>query len=70
MNTVIVSPKFQVVIPKNIRDTLGLVAGQKLQVLLYQNRIEMIPLKPISALKGFLNDNSVISAQDKGISWT
>lgn len=54
METVIISPKFQVVIPRAIRQSLGLQPGQKVQAILYQNRIELIPLKPIQAARGFL----------------
>ena len=54
MTTVTVSPKFQVVIPKNIRNTLGIVSGQKMQLLMFNDRIEMIPIKPIATLKGFI----------------
>ena len=39
MQTVTVSPKFQVVIPKSIREALHLVACEKLQVFSYQNRL-------------------------------
>lgn len=51
-----ISPKYQVVIPKAVRDELGLMAGQKVQVMAYKDRIELIPLKPIKDLKGFLPD--------------
>jgi AbrB family looped-hinge helix DNA binding protein len=54
MTAVTVSPKFQVVIPKNIRESMGIVAGQKVQVIQYQNRIELIPLKPMKQMRGFL----------------
>jgi AbrB family looped-hinge helix DNA binding protein len=54
MQTVTISPKFQVVIPKDIRDTLKLKAGQKVQAIAYENRIELIPLRPIRKMKGFL----------------
>lgn len=54
MTAVTVSPKFQVVIPKAIREDLGIVSGQQVQVLSYQNRIELIPLKPMREMKGFL----------------
>ena len=54
MNTVTVSPKFQVVIPKNIRDALQLRPGQKMNVIDYNGRIELIPDRDISDLKGFL----------------
>ncbi len=54
MTAVTVSPKFQVVIPKEVRDALGIVSGQRVQVLTYQNRIELIPLKPMQEMRGFL----------------
>ena len=54
MTEVTVSPKFQVVIPKEIRESLGIVSGQKVQMLRYQNRIELIPLKSMKEMKGFL----------------
>jgi len=54
MTAVTVSPKFQVVIPKEIRDSMGIVSGQKIQILTYQNRIELIPIKPMKKMRGFL----------------
>lgn len=61
MTAVTVSPKFQIVIPKEIREALGIFSGQKVQMLTYQNRIELIPLKPMKEMKGFLKgiDTSV-----------
>jgi AbrB family looped-hinge helix DNA binding protein len=54
MQTVTVSPKFQVVIPKAIREAMRLRPGQKLKVMEYEGRIELIPDRDISELKGFL----------------
>ncbi len=54
MDTLTISPKFQVVIPKAIRESLGLSAGQKVQAVLYLNRIELIPLEPAKHARGFL----------------
>ncbi len=54
METVTVSPKFQVVIPRDIRDRLGLTPGQKLQAIAYENRVELIPLRPAAEMRGFL----------------
>ncbi|HKP98295.1 MAG TPA: AbrB/MazE/SpoVT family DNA-binding domain-containing protein [Fibrobacteria bacterium] len=56
MVTSTISPKFQVVIPKEIREKMGLKAGTKVQVLQYEDRIEFIPLKPMKSLRGFLKD--------------
>ncbi|MGD9289512.1 MAG: AbrB/MazE/SpoVT family DNA-binding domain-containing protein, partial [Desulfobacterales bacterium] len=52
MQTVTVSPKYQVVIPKNIRDALKLRPGQKMRVIEYDGRIELIPDRDISELRG------------------
>ena len=54
MDTVTISPKFQVVIPSKIRETLRVQPGQKVKVILYDNRIEMIPVRPLEELRGFL----------------
>lgn len=54
MTVVTVSPKFQVVIPRAIRESMGLEAGQKVQALEYQNRIEFIPVRSIKSMRGFL----------------
>ncbi|WP_116807903.1 AbrB/MazE/SpoVT family DNA-binding domain-containing protein [Steroidobacter cummioxidans] len=61
MTTVTVSPRFQVVIPQVIRDALGIKPGQRIQALQYQDRIELIPLRPMRKARGMLEgiDTSV-----------
>ena len=54
METVTVSAKFQVVIPRAIRDSLGIRPGQKVQVIRYGDRIELIPMRPIQQARGSL----------------
>jgi AbrB family looped-hinge helix DNA binding protein len=54
METVTVSPKFQVVIPKKAREVLGLQAGHKIQVVVYNDRIELIPVRPARLARGLL----------------
>ena len=54
METVTISPKFQVVIPKAIRERLNLAPGQKIHAILYGDRIELIPVRPIEEMRGFL----------------
>lgn len=54
MLAVTVSPKFQVVIPQAVREQLHIEAGQKLQVLAYEHRIELLPIETPQALRGFL----------------
>jgi len=52
MQTVTVSSKYQVVIPKEIRDAIGLRVGTRLEVISYGSRIELVPIHPIRELKG------------------
>ena len=54
MDSVTISPKYQVVIPRRVRDKLKLTPGQKIQVLQYDDRIELIPERDISTMRGFL----------------
>ena len=49
-----ISTKYQVVIPKKVRDKLGIEPGQKVQVIPYMGRIELIPIRPIQEGRGFL----------------
>jgi len=67
METVTISPKFQVVIPKGIRTRLKLRAGQKIQAMVYQDRIELVPVRPVRRLKWFLRgiDTTVPREQDR-----
>ena len=54
MLSVKVSPKYQVVIPKEIRESLHVLPGQRMQVVQYENRIELIPERDVAELEGFL----------------
>lgn len=54
MGTVKLSPKYQVVIPGDIRESLKLVPGQMMQVIAYGNRIELLPVRDIGEMRGFL----------------
>jgi len=65
MTSVTVSPKYHVVIPKEVRESLGIYSGQKIQVLTYQNRIELIPIKPMKKMRGFLKGINTKVLRDK-----
>jgi AbrB family looped-hinge helix DNA binding protein len=67
MDSVTVSPKYQVVIPKRIRESLGLRPGQKLQVVQYGDRVELVPILPVSQMRGFLRgmDNDFVREADR-----
>lgn len=67
METVTISPKFQVVIPRAIRESLGIRPGQKVQVIRYGERIELTPLRPVQETRGLLRgiDTTVEREQDR-----
>jgi len=65
MQTVKVSPKFQVVIPRPVRDSLHLHAGQKMQVVEYDGRVELIPERNITELRGFLKGINTTFKREK-----
>ena len=65
MLTVTISPKFQVVIPKELRDALHLQPGEKLHVFRYQNRLEFVPVKDIKKMRGFLKGIDTNIERDK-----
>ena len=67
MEVVKVSPKYQVVIPVEIRKSLGIRPGTKVHVLQYENRIEYIPVKDMKEMRGFLKgiDTRIKRAKDR-----
>ena len=54
MEAITVSPKFQVVIPLKVRKMLKIQRGQKMQVIAYDNRVVLIPMRPIQEARGSL----------------
>lgn len=64
METLTISPKYQVVIPKAIRELLKLAPGQKVQAVVHLDRIELIPVRPIKRMRGFLKGISTDIARD------
>ncbi len=68
MQTVTVSPKYQIVIPLAVRQSLGIKPGQKLQVIQLGSRIELIPIVKATKLRGFLKgiDSTVQRDEDRG----
>mgnify|MGYP006209942737 CR=1 FL=1 len=67
MATVKVSPKYQIVIPQKVRETLQITPGQQVEVLLYNNRIELVPVKPLREMRGFLKgiDTTIERERDR-----
>ncbi len=68
MDVVTISPKFQVVIPRSVRERLNLSPGQRVQAIVYDGRVELIPVRPAKAMRGFLKglDTTVIRDADRG----
>jgi AbrB family looped-hinge helix DNA binding protein len=67
MTIVTISPKYQVVIPKSIRESLGLKPGQKIQAIEYNGRVELVPVRPVREMRGFLSgiDTAVPREDDR-----
>ena len=66
METVTISPKFQEVIPKSIRDRLGLIPGQKIQAVAIGDRIEFLPVRSARDLRGMLRGLDTEAMRDEG----
>jgi len=64
-DNVAVSTKYQVVIPLEIRASLDIKPGTRFQVLRYDNRIELIPVKPMRKMRGFLRGMETAVAREK-----
>ena len=65
METVTVSSKFQVVIPKTVREGAGLKPGTVLEVINYGERIELVPIQPLKNLKGRFRGINTEIARDE-----
>jgi len=67
MNTVTLSKEYQLVLPKEIREATGIKAGTSFEVIPYNNRIELIPIKPMKNLKGIFKgiDTNIIRDNDR-----
>ncbi len=67
MDSVTVSPKYQVVIPQKARQLLNLKKGQKMQVIAYDNRVVLIPVRPIQEARGSLKgiDTNIEREEDR-----
>jgi AbrB family looped-hinge helix DNA binding protein len=65
MNTATLSSKFQVVIPKVIRESAGLKAGTVFEMISYDGKIELIPIRPIEQLEGIFKGIDTVIERDK-----
>ena len=67
MKTVVVSEDYKIPIPRSIREKLGIKSGQKVQIIQYNNRLEVIPVKKIQEMRGFLKgiDTTIHREKDR-----
>jgi len=65
MKAVTVSPKYQVVIPKEVRERMNIRPGEKLQVLCFDNRIELVRIFPMREMRGFLKGLDLTFEREK-----
>lgn len=65
MITVTVSPKYQVVIPKDVRTKLKIKPGQKLQILLIGEKLEFLPIQNVKDSRGFLKGMNTDIKRDR-----
>jgi AbrB family looped-hinge helix DNA binding protein len=67
METVTISPEFQVVIPHKIREAMGLRSEEKAKVVAFRSRIEIIPMREVRSLRGYLKgiDTSFVRDDDR-----
>ena len=65
MTTVTISPKYQVVIPLDVRSVMDIEPGQKMQVVQYGNHIVLIPVRPIRAARGSLKGTELEVRREK-----
>ncbi len=60
-----ISPKYQIVIPRKLRESLQLKPGERVEFLQYENRIELIPVRDIKKMRGYLKGIDTTVERDK-----
>ena len=64
MDTVTISPEFQIVIPQTVREALRLIPGEKMRVLQFDNRIELIRVSTQQKARGMLEGMDTTLVRD------
>lgn len=65
MTSVTISEKYQIVIPRAARQALDLKPGEKIEVLVYDGRLEFIPVRDLKTVRGFLKGIDTEVPRDK-----
>jgi len=60
-----ISPKFQIVIPKEVRERIGLKPGQEMQVISKGGLVILVPERPIASLRGFVKGVRIDGLREK-----
>ena len=67
MYTVTLSEKYQLNFPREFSESFGLEAGDSFEIISYNNRIELVPIKPMKTLKGIFQgiDTNIVRENDR-----
>ena len=65
MDTVTISSKYQMIIPRAIREKWNVKPGQKVRLIIIGNRLEVVPVRDIKAARGFLRGMSSTIERDE-----
>ena len=65
MDAVTVSPKYQIVIPRSVRERMRIRPADRLQVISFDDRIQLIPVRPMRSMRGFLKGLDPLFGRDK-----
>ncbi|HLP27626.1 MAG: AbrB/MazE/SpoVT family DNA-binding domain-containing protein [Ignavibacteria bacterium] len=60
-----ISPKYQVVIPQEVRAQIGLVPGQRVRWLIHEGMLVLVPVLTIDEMRGYLKDHDIRLIRDK-----
>ena len=63
---VILSPKYQVVIPKEVRKQLKLKSGKRLQIIVRGESIILVPDQPLKELRGLFKGMQTEGLREEG----
>lgn len=70
MDTATISEKYQMVIPRAIREKWGIKPGQKVRLIVYGNVLEVVPVRNIKEKRGFLKGmSSIIEREEEDRVW-
>ena len=64
-----VSSKYQIVIPQEVREHMGIQVGQVVEMFVFDNRIQLVPVKPLTQMRGFLKgmDTTIEREEDRSL---